>query len=561
MQDVEELGRVKEKLAEIPGSSLLLQALFALAPVGLQIYDVGGRSLLTNQAFRDLFGSEPPPEYNILRDEIAAANGVLGLVQRAFAGEVITTPPLWYDPRALTQVKVTAGRRIAMSSTFFPLRDAAGAVTHVGMVFKDMTAELERQAQEERARAEAEFLAACSVTLAGSLDIEATFRSLAKLVIPHLCDWCVIDMVAEDGALRRVATAHARADREALLERLYRYPPGRGSRHPAARVIVTGKPELLRDVDARTVAVNTVDEEHRALVNALAPCSSLALPLVARERILGAITLTFAESGRQYGPDELRVATDLSARAALAADNARLYQEAQQAVRIREDFLSVAGHELRTPLTAARLNLERLGSALRSLPADERGKRDAAAHRLQDAERLVVRLGGLIDQLLDVSRLGAGRLVLELAEVDLSELVGEAVGRLEPEAAGAGTPLRLSSSPAIVGRWDRARVDQVVSNVLSNALKYGAGQPVDVEVRAGSADAVVVVRDRGIGIAAENQARIFEKFERAISEREFGGLGLGLWICREIVSAMGGRIEVASAPGAGATFTVTLPRA
>src|SRR5579863_4175312 len=196
MQEVEELNRVKERLASIPGSHLILEALFALAPVGIQIYDARGRSLLTNQAFRDLFGSEPPPEYNVLTDEIAAANGLLGLVQRAFAGEVITTPPVWYDARELTQVKVE-GRRFGMSATFFPLRDAAGEVKHVGIVFKDVTAEMEKQAREEHARVEAEFLARCSAVLSGSLDIEATLRSLARLVIPHLADWCVIDMVAE----------------------------------------------------------------------------------------------------------------------------------------------------------------------------------------------------------------------------------------------------------------------------------------------------------------------------------------------------------------------------
>ena len=313
MDEVAELRRVREKLAAIPGSTVILEALFALAPVGIQIYAASGHNLLTNQAFRDLFGSAPPPEYNILRDEIAAANGLLGLVQRAFAGEVITAPPVWYDPRQLKQVKVTEGRRAAIEATFFPLRDADGAVQHVGIVFKDVTAELEKQGREEQARVEAEFLAECSAALAGCLDIEAALRSLAGLVVPHLADWCVIDMVAADGALRRVATAQAIADRERerLLADLQRdYSPARDSRQPAARVIETGKPELIADVGAETIAVRTVDERHRGLVSALQPRSILAVPLVARERVLGAITLAFAESGRTYGQDELRVATD-----------------------------------------------------------------------------------------------------------------------------------------------------------------------------------------------------------------------------------------------------------
>ena len=561
MDEVAELRRVREKLAAIPGSTVILEALFALAPVGIQIYAASGHNLLTNQAFRDLFGSAPPPEYNILRDEIAAANGLLGLVQRAFAGEVITAPPVWYDPRELKQVKVTEGRRAAIEATFFPLRDAGGAVQHVGIVFKDVTAEMEKQAREEHARVEAEFLAKCSAALAGCLDSEAALRSLAGLVVPHLADWCVIDMVAADGTLQRVATAQAIADRERerLLADLQRdYSPARDGRQPAARVIETGKPELLADVGTETIALRTVDERHRGLVSALQPRSLLAVPLVARERVLGAITLAFAESGRTYGSDELRVATDLAARAALTVDNTRLYQDAREAIRVRDDFLSVAGHELRTPLTALQLYLEQLGKSLEPVPPEQRDRR--LPRRLSDVERVVGRLAGLIDQLLDVSRLSAGRLVLDPERVDLAEVLREAVTQVEQEALRRGTPIMVTAREAVVGHWDRGRLNQVLSNLLSNAVKYGAGQPVVVELQAEGADGVVAVRDRGIGIAAENQPRIFEKFERAAPARQFGGLGLGLWICREIVTAMKGRIEVSSAPGEGATFTVRLPR-
>src|SRR6478672_9579504 len=135
MSQVSELQKVHEKLADIPGSAIILEALFALAPVGFQIYEASGRCLLVNQAFRDLFGSEPPPEYNVLRDEIAERNGVLDLVHRAFAGETVTIGPMWYDPRELTQVKIAQGRRVAISSTFFPLLDGLGKVSHVAIVF------------------------------------------------------------------------------------------------------------------------------------------------------------------------------------------------------------------------------------------------------------------------------------------------------------------------------------------------------------------------------------------------------------------------------------------
>ncbi len=561
MNEVEELQRVHEKLEKIPGSAIILEALFALAPVGFQIYDASGRSLLTNQAFRDLFGSEPPPAYNVLRDEIAAASGMLGLVERAFRGEVISAPPIWYDPRELRQVTVTEGRRVAIAATFFPLTDAAGAVTHVGIVFKDVTPEMEKRAQEEQARIEAEFLANCSAVLAGSLDVNATLQTLARLTIPHLADWCVIDIVGEDGAVERVAAAHAVPAREPLLAELQRqYPPRPGSRQPAARVLATGQPELRSQVDDDLLSTYAVDEQHRALLKSLALRSHLAVPLVARERILGVITLAFAESGRRHGPEELRVALDLASRAALAMDNARLYQHAQTAVRVREEFLSVAGHELRTPLTALHIHLDLAARAVERFP-DQADRLHDPKRRLQDVDRLLRRFEGLVEQLLDVSRLGSSRLILDLEEVDLSIVAREALDRLKAQALRSGTPLALVAPQPVIGRWDRVRLDQVLSNLLSNALKYGAGCPVDLEVRAEGEVAIAVVRDRGIGIALESQERIFTKFERAVPDRQFGGLGLGLWICRESVEAMGGRIEVTSSVGEGSAFTIRLPRA
>jgi signal transduction histidine kinase len=240
-------------------------------------------------------------------------------------------------------------------------------------------------------------------------------------------------------------------------------------------------------------------------------------------------------------------------------DNARLYQDAREAIRIRDDFLSVAGHELKTPLTALQLYLERLEGTCSS-PSSHEEQGSQLGRGLADVRRVVNRFGGLIDQLLDVSRLSAGRLVLEPERVDLGELVQEVVTQVEQESLRRGTPIKVATRQAVVGYWDRACLNQVLSNLLSNAVKYGAGQPVIVELEAEGAEGVIAVRDHGIGIAPENQPHIFEKFERAAPERQFGGLGLGLWICREIVTAMKGTIAVSSSPGAGATFTVRLPR-
>ncbi|HET9754659.1 MAG TPA: PAS domain-containing protein, partial [Myxococcales bacterium] len=147
-----DLDTIRSTLARISNPIAVLESLFALAPVGLQIYEAGGRSILVNQAFLELFGSEPPPGYNVLEDEIAAKNGVLETIRRAFRGETVQTPPIWYDPRELRQVKVEHGRRVAMAATFFPLLDRHGAVTHVAIVFRDMTAEMKQREQLEQER-------------------------------------------------------------------------------------------------------------------------------------------------------------------------------------------------------------------------------------------------------------------------------------------------------------------------------------------------------------------------------------------------------------------------
>jgi signal transduction histidine kinase len=179
--------------------------------------------------------------------------------------------------------------------------------------------------------------------------------------------------------------------------------------------------------------------------------------------------------------------------------------------------------------------------------------------RLEKASLAGTRLERLIDELLDVSRITAGRLQLEPAPMQLDELVREVVDRFLDQAASSGCVITVEAEP-VVGTWDRARIDQVVSNLVANALKYGRGQPVEVAVGAKNGSAVLRIVDHGIGIAAEEQQRIFERFERAVANRDFGGFGLGLWIARQIVETSGGTIEVASAPGAGATFTVRLPR-
>jgi signal transduction histidine kinase len=222
------------------------------------------------------------------------------------------------------------------------------------------------------------------------------------------------------------------------------------------------------------------------------------------------------------------------------------------AVRMRDAFLSMASHELRTPLTALQLQVEVLLRASEGLPTPLAKAADAT-------RRQVVRFTALVNTLLDVSRLNEARLQMELELVDLSAVVREVVARFATETEISRSQIRVDAAQSVCGRWDRLRVEQVVTNLVGNALKYGEGKPVTVRVEADAGTARLVVVDEGIGIAPAEQRRIFERFERGHAARGYGGFGLGLWIVREIIAALGGRIGVESALGAGATFRVELP--
>jgi PAS domain S-box-containing protein len=235
----------------------------------------------------------------------------------------------------------------------------------------------------------------------------------------------------------------------------------------------------------------------------------------------------------------------------------RLLRETQEAVRTRDEFLSVAAHELRTPLTALRLRLQGVGSALRE---DSPGASQRIAQAMASADRQVERLASLVDTLLDVSQLQSHEPRLELEEVDLAVVVREAVARFEQEAARVGCHLVLSPLPSTPGWWDRVRMAQVVKHLLANATKFGPGKPVEVVLQSQLDTAVLLVRDHGIGIAPERVESLFQRFERAVPVSQYGGLGLGLYRVRRIVEAHGGAVTVDSSPGQGATFRVQLPR-
>ncbi|WP_375773872.1 ATP-binding protein [Archangium gephyra] len=413
------------------------------------------------------------------------------------------------------------------------------------------------RAAAEEARRRSEFLSSASRVLADSLDYDATLTAVARLGLPFLGEWCAVDLAGEDLRTSRVATAHAEPSKAGSARRLEECVPDLEVAGGIAEVIRTRRPLVLTPPPGGegVPALCCHEGAHLDTVRELGLRSGLSVPLVARGRTMGTLTYASVRPDR-YRDEDVRLAEDLAWRAALALDNARLYRESQEAIQARDEFLSIASHELRTPITALRLGIQRL---LRLARGGAEPAWKTVAPSLEGIERQGKRLALLIDSLLDVSRLQSHRIQLDLEEVELSAVVRDVVEQFGGALARTHTPLSLRTEASVVGRWDRLRLEQVVTNLLDNAIKYGASAPIEVSVARENGGAVLTLKDGGIGISSERLPFIFGRFERAVSSRHYGGLGLGLYIVRQLVELHGGSIQVESSPGQGSTFTIRLP--
>ena len=807
-------GSLRDTLAGLADPLGLLEGLFTHSPVPYSVFGADGHCVLTNPAYREMFGTAPPATYNIFEDEVTERLGLAALLRRAFQGETVETPVFWYDPKELRHVQVTEARRVAISCSCFPLTGPGGEARHVVIAYKDRTAEwVSRDAEKERLQLvleagglglweldlrtqRLECSEGCKINFGLPSEAElSSYEGLRALIHPEdhpslqtameraiaqredyaaeyrlpspdgQVRWVVargrVDF-AEDGTpvmmrgitLDITGLKRAERDREQLLEalaterarlravldnipagvllaeapsgrvvlgnaqleRLLRHPvrasPSVDSYdewvgfHPDGRKVEAREWPLARALQGETVAgqdflyqrgdgtrgwirvggapihhdghitggvvaIYDIQQERRAqerlraladtstalakastdfgealeklarlasetvgeccvltlvnegqqgldvvatyhpdpeahrllkaslnasynnegglamqvvrtgepvlvprvpqqgLLEALAPParpfteryglhSVLIVPLRVQGTVIGTMGISRGQSGWAYTEEDQSFLQEMADRAGLVIQNVRLLRTAQQAVRLRDDFLSIASHELKTPLTPLSLKLQSMaklaGSEQIGGELSERMSRDVESMRRQ-----VKRLSDLINDLLDVARISGGRMTLVPEPVELAGLVREVASRFEPEAERVGGRLNVHVEEPLAGYWDRLRLEQVVTNLLSNAVKYGPGKPIHVRVDAEGEHARLTVRDEGIGIEPQHLARIFEKFERAVSERHYGGLGLGLYISEQIVKALGGSIAVDSVPQQGTVFTVRLP--
>ncbi|WP_223633408.1 ATP-binding protein [Corallococcus sp. EGB] len=444
------------------------------------------------------------------------------------------------------------GAYVWMLARGAPVRDADGTVLEWVGTCIDIHAQV---LGEERAA----FLDRASELFSSTLDASATLASLANLSVAELADWCIVDVLHPDGHFERAQVVAADASQAPLVATVQRLTPvpRERPRYPPAVALATGSPTLLTEVTDALMESVAQDADHLVTMRQVGIRSLLTVPLLARGHILGALTFLSTTSGRRYGDEDLRFAQELGNLAALAVDNARLLQGAREAIRLRDEFLSVASHELKTPLTPLSLKLQALSRAVKAHP-DSPLAPIIEAH-VDTGNRQVRRLTDLMNDLLDVSRISAGTFRLQREQVDVAEVVREVAAGFAPRFAVEHCDFQVEAPASVRGCFDRVRLAQVLDHLLDNALKYGAGTPVSVRLVVDGPMARLTVRDEGIGIAPDQRSRLFERYGRAVSERHYGGLGLGLYLTRTIVEAEGGRVALDSRLGEGATVVVELP--
>ena len=411
--------------------------------------------------------------------------------------------------------------------------------------------------ERKRSSQQAAFLAEAGAILAGSLDYATTLKAVTNLAVPSIADWCAVDVMTDKGTLDRIAVAHvdpAKIELAGTIRARYEDPD---SPYSPTYVVRTGASAIVPRVsDDMITAAAHGDEEQALLVRSLGLVSYLIVPLMAHGRTFGALTLATAESGRHYSNDDLRFAQDIAFRVALAVDNARAYQDADAANRLKDEFLATLSHELRTPLNAILGYARLLQSGMMSA--------DRQSRALGTVERNATALTRIVGDILDVSRIISGKIRLNVQPIDLPQVVTDAVETLLPAAEAKQIRVQSILDPAAAPiSGDPDRVQQIVWNLVSNAVKFTPkGGVVQVRLERVNSHVEIVVSDTGIGIAPDFLPYVFDRFRQADSRttREHGGIGLGLAIVRSLVELHGGTIHAASGGrDRGTTFRVRLP--
>ena len=406
-----------------------------------------------------------------------------------------------------------------------------------------------------REQKSAQLLSDASRILASSLDYETTLNAIARLAVSELADWCGVDLLDADGIIRQVVVAHREDEKVKWAKELNkRYPPDHSTSGGVGNVIRTGVPMLYRHIPDEMLVAAARDEDHLSIMRELQIRSALIVPMIARGRTLGALTLISSDQNRLYGEADQALAMELATRAAIAIDNAQLYRGALAASDSKSAFLATMSHELRTPLNAI-IGYQSLMAEGIAGKVNEQQRTHLARIRAS-ADHLL----GLIDEVLTFSRLDAGKETVKPEALDLQSITAGAIAMVAPLAESKGIAVRNEAGD---GRLvsDGGKVRQILLNLLSNAVKFSDDGEIVVRSQRVGDVARISVADTGIGIAPENIESVFDPFWQVEqrSTRRAGGTGLGLSVSRSLARLLGGTLTLQSTPKKGSTFTLELP--
>ncbi len=538
-RDISRRKRAEQTLLE---TTQRLRAILETAVDGIITIDERGRIQGVNPATTRLFGYAP--------EELIGQN-VSILMPQPYRGahDGYMEHYLRTGERKVIGIgREVEGRR--KDGSVFPLElTVSETLLPQGRLFTGMVRDITARRRAEQNQA---FFIEAGTLLSQSLDLATTLRKLTSLAVRHLCDYCMVDLLGEDGQLHRMELAARHPEVESILQRTRPYPPLLGSNSPVARALESGEAVAVPELPPAWLDAAARNAEHRALLEALGPKSVALVPLVARGRKLGIVNLAWTRPHIGDFAEDLEVAKGLADRAAVAIDNARLYQEAQEAIRVREDVVAIVSHDLRNPLNAISLS----ATLLEREALNERTSR--TAHRIASAAG---RATGMIRDLLDFTqaRVGGG-IPIHPQPLDFHEHVRRVVE--EVRLAWPGRRIGFQTSGEGRGEADAGRLAQVVTNLVGNALQHSPpGTPVRVSTRGVDTRLVLEVHNEGPAIPAELLPTLFEPYRQGAEPGAGrGSLGLGLYITRQIVLGHGGTLDVRSTPADGTTFTVRLPR-
>jgi PAS domain S-box-containing protein len=414
--------------------------------------------------------------------------------------------------------------------------------------------------KEKQANKKATFLAEARKVLSSSLDFEPTLKNICELIAYEVADWCFVGLKV-NGSLN-VVSAAADSTRKKLVKKIEGLRFDLDKNKGLAQAMKLVKPTVYPKIEKSPITglpdlsvIGTEDIRFLTLVESLGLSSFMIIPMVIRGEVIGVIFIASADGKRLYNESDLDLAVELGRSCSVAVDNSTLYQEAQKSIQVRNDFISIASHELRTPLTPLKMQVELLTKYVNSGMVKTNPEKINVL--LTGASQDIDRLTKLVENLLDVSRIGAGRFELQLERVNFGEIVQSIIKRVS--MTSESVLIRFKGETELWGTWDHSRLEQVVANILSNAIKYGRGNPITVILEKIGTNAILRVRDHGIGIDLGDQKKIFGRFERVASLKAFSGLGLGLYISSQIIKDHGGTIEVKSKLNEGSTFTICIP--